>query len=169
MPVIPFLSLSSGGRSRRRKGQKERLGELRVPEDTKRTSRGPSEGWTAMAALEAGLEDGAAGRQHAVEGTMPSYSDLTARHLPSLPSPASPRQPPKEATPRSSRSWPRPRQIALSGDRPGAGDGAAGVARGRCVRRLVGPVLVVLPTGVLLVTVARGGAFVVGRALRAAP
>ena len=31
-----------------------------------------------MAALEAGLEDGAAGRQHAVEGTMPSYSDLTA-------------------------------------------------------------------------------------------
>ena len=78
MPVIPFLSLSSGGRSRRRKGQKERLGELRVPEDAKRTSRGPSEGWTAMAALEAGLEDGAAGRQHAVEGTTPSYSDLTA-------------------------------------------------------------------------------------------
>ena len=49
-----------------------------MPEDTKRTSRGPSEGWTATAALEAGLEDGAAGRQHAVEGTTPSYSDLTA-------------------------------------------------------------------------------------------
>ena len=49
-----------------------------MPEDTKRTSRGPSEGWTAMAAPEAGLEDGAAGRQHAVEGTTPSYSDLTA-------------------------------------------------------------------------------------------
>ena len=78
MPVIPFLSLSSGGRSRRRKGQKERLGELRVPEDTKGTSRGSSEGWTTTAALEAGLEDGAAGRQHAVEGTTPSYSDLTA-------------------------------------------------------------------------------------------
>ena len=31
-----------------------------------------------MAALEAGLEDGAAGRQHAVEGTAPAYSDLTA-------------------------------------------------------------------------------------------
>ena len=31
-----------------------------------------------MAALEAGLEDGAAGRQHVVEGTTPSYSDLTA-------------------------------------------------------------------------------------------
>ena len=31
-----------------------------------------------MAALEAGLEDGAAGRQHAVEGTTPSYSGLTA-------------------------------------------------------------------------------------------
>ena len=72
------MSLSSGGRSRRRKGKKEHLGELRVPEDTKRTSRGPSEGWTVMAAPEAGLEDGAAGRQHAVEGTTPSYSDLTA-------------------------------------------------------------------------------------------
>ena len=78
MPVISFLSLSSGGRSRRRKGQKERLGELRVPEDTKRTSRGPSEGWTATVAPEAGLEDGATGRQHAVKGTTPSYSDLTA-------------------------------------------------------------------------------------------
>ena len=31
-----------------------------------------------MTAPEAGLEDGAAGRQHAVEGTTPSYSDLTA-------------------------------------------------------------------------------------------
>ena len=31
-----------------------------------------------MAALEAGLEDGAAGRQHAIEGTTPSYSGLTA-------------------------------------------------------------------------------------------
>ena len=49
-----------------------------MPEDTKRTSWGPSEGWTAMAAPEAGPEDGAAGRQHAVEGTTPSYSDLTA-------------------------------------------------------------------------------------------
>ena len=78
MPVIPFLPLFSGGRSRRRKGQEECLGELRVLEDTKGTSRGASEGWTATATLEAGLEDGAAGRQHAVEGTTPSYSDLTA-------------------------------------------------------------------------------------------
>ena len=31
-----------------------------------------------MATPEAGLEDGAAGRQHAVEGTTPSYSGLTA-------------------------------------------------------------------------------------------
>ena len=54
-----------------------------MPEDTKRTSRGPSEGWTVMAAPEAGLEDGAAGRQHAVEGTTPSYSDLTTL-LPAL-------------------------------------------------------------------------------------
>ena len=93
MPVIPFMSLSSGGRSRRRKGKKEHLGELRVPEDTKGTSRGSSEGWTATAALEAGLEDGAAGRQHAVEGSSPSYSDLTALPPPlflfrSLPTPA---------------------------------------------------------------------------------
>ena len=43
-----------------------------------------------MAALEAELEDEAAGRQHAVEGSAPLYSDLTAlspalfpfRHLP---------------------------------------------------------------------------------------
>ena len=48
-----------------------------MPEDTKRTSRGASEGWTAMAAPEAGLEDGAAGCQHAVQGTTPSYSDPT--------------------------------------------------------------------------------------------
>ena len=46
-----------------------------------------------MAVLGAELEDGVAGRQHAVEGTTPSYSDLTA--LPpalfpfrSLPTPA---------------------------------------------------------------------------------
>ena len=31
-----------------------------------------------MAAPEAGLEDGAAGGQHAIEGTTPLYSDLTA-------------------------------------------------------------------------------------------
>ena len=49
-----------------------------MPEDTKGTSRGTSEGWTATVALEAGLKDGATGRQHAVEGTTPSYSDLTA-------------------------------------------------------------------------------------------
>ena len=78
MPVIPFLSPFSGGRSRRRKGQEECLGELRVPEDTKGTSRGSSEGWTATVALEAGLADGTTGRQHAIEGTTPSYSGLTA-------------------------------------------------------------------------------------------
>src|SRR3954463_1044320 len=68
VPVIPFLSLSSGGRSRRRKGQKEHLGELRVAEDTKRTSRWPSECWMVMAA----------GRQHASKASVPAYSDLTA-------------------------------------------------------------------------------------------
>ena len=58
VPVIPFLSLSSGGRSRRRKRQKERLGELRVAEDTKRTSWWPSKGWMVMAAPEEELEEG---------------------------------------------------------------------------------------------------------------
>ena len=93
VPVIPFLSLSSGGRSRRRKRQKERLGELRVAEDTKRTSWWPSKGWMVMAAPETELEDEAAGRQHASKESVPAYSDLTA--LPpalflfrSLPTPA---------------------------------------------------------------------------------
>ena len=49
-----------------------------MPEDTQENIPGPSEGWMATAALEAGLEDGAAWRQHAVKGTTPSYSDLTA-------------------------------------------------------------------------------------------
>src|SRR3954462_13274864 len=103
MSVIPFLSLSSGGRTRRRRGQKGHLGELRVAEDTNRTPRGPAESWTVTAAPEAGL-DGAAGSQHAVEGTSPSDFDLTA--LPpalflfrSLATPAT-----KETTPGSSRS-----------------------------------------------------------------
>src|SRR3954467_14260856 len=103
MPVIPFLSLSSGGRTRRRKGQKGRLGELQVAEDTNRTPRGPAESWTVMAAPEEG-PDKAAGRQHAVEGAVPSYSELTAFPpalflFRSLATPAA-----KEATPRSSRS-----------------------------------------------------------------
>src|SRR4051812_45837937 len=71
VPVIPFLSLSSGGRARRRKGQKGRLGKLRVAEDTNRTPGGPSGdsgSWMATAAPEVELEDEAAGRQHAVEG-----------------------------------------------------------------------------------------------------
>ena len=78
VPVIPFLSLSSGGRSRRRKGQKERLGEPRVAEDTKRTSWWLSKGWMVMAAPEAELEDEAAGRQLASKASVPAYSDLTA-------------------------------------------------------------------------------------------
>src|SRR6187200_2263992 len=75
MPVMPFLSLSSGGRSRRREGQKERLGELRVAEDTKRTSWWPPKGWMVMAAPEAELEDEAAGRQHASKASVPAYFD----------------------------------------------------------------------------------------------
>src|SRR3954464_12383764 len=93
MPVIHFLSLSSGGRSRRRKGQKGRLGELWVAEDTKRTSWWPSKGWMVMAALEAELEDEVAGCRYLTKASVPAYSDLTA--LPpalflflSLPTPA---------------------------------------------------------------------------------
>src|SRR3954462_14751587 len=77
VPVTPFLSLPSGD-TRRRKGQKKRLGKLRVAADTKRTSRWPSEGWMVMAAPEVGLEDEAARRQHASKVAMPAYSDLTA-------------------------------------------------------------------------------------------
>ena len=64
-----------------------------MAEDTKRTSRWPSEGWMVMATPEAELEDEAAGRQHASKASVPAYSDLTA--LPpalflfrSLPTPA---------------------------------------------------------------------------------
>src|SRR3954464_8727942 len=80
VPVIPFLSLSSGGRARRRKGQKGRLGELRGAEGTNRSSGAPpggSGGWMETEAPEAELDDEAAGRQHAVEGVQPSYSELT--------------------------------------------------------------------------------------------
>src|SRR3954471_8109845 len=71
VPVIPFLSLSSGGRARRREGQKGRLDELWVAEDAKRASGAPpggSGGWMETATPEAELEKEAAGRQHAVEG-----------------------------------------------------------------------------------------------------
>src|SRR3954464_14071967 len=76
VPVIPFLSLSSGGRTRRREGQKGRLGELRVAEDTKRRSRWPSPRARVMTASRAKLEDEAAERQHAVKGD--AYSDFAA-------------------------------------------------------------------------------------------
>ena len=42
-------------------------------------------------------EDEVAVRQYATKASVPSYSDLTARHPPSSPSPALLRQPPKEA------------------------------------------------------------------------
>src|SRR3954462_9377770 len=60
VPVIPFLSLSPGGRARRREGKKGRLGELRVAEDTKRRSGAPPGGsgrWMETAAPEVELED----------------------------------------------------------------------------------------------------------------
>ena len=75
-------------------------------------------------------KDEAAGRQYKTKASMPSYSDLTARHPPSSSSPALKRQPLEATALRSSKSWleepPRatpPRQITLLGRRPGA-DGA---------------------------------------------
>src|SRR3954463_16113794 len=125
VPVIPFLSLSSGGRARRRKGQKGRLGELRVAEDTKRRSGAPpggSGGWMEMEAPEAELEDEAAGRQHAVEGVQPSYSELTALPLVSSPSAASALRPPEKIKPRQEElagperrsRWPSPRARVMT-------------------------------------------------------
>src|SRR3954469_4275176 len=74
VPIIPFLSLSSGGRARRREGQKGRLGELRVAEDTKRRPWWPSPRARVMTASGVKLEDEAAELQHAVEGD--AYSDF---------------------------------------------------------------------------------------------
>src|SRR3954464_10803350 len=86
VPVIPFLSLSSGGRARRREGQKGHLGELRVAEGTKRRSGAPpggSGGWMETEAPEAELEDEAA--------ALPPASSSSA---------ASPFRPPDEIKPR---------------------------------------------------------------------
>src|SRR3954468_25087096 len=128
VPVIPFLSLSSGGRAKRREGQKGRLGELRVAEGTKRRSVAPpggSGGWMETEAPEAELEDGAAGRQHAVEGIQPSYSELTALPPASPPSAASPLRPPEKTKPRQeelvgperSPRWPSPRARVMTASR----------------------------------------------------
>ena len=95
------MSLSSGGRSRRRKGQK---GAPRRATGGRRHQENilvASKGWMVRAALEAELEDEAAGRQHALNPSMPVYSDLTA--LPpalflfrSLPTPAAHGDDPKK-------------------------------------------------------------------------
>lgn len=53
-------------------------------------------------------KDEAVGRQYATKASVPSYSELTARHPPSSSSPAFQRQPPEAAAPRSSRSWTHP-------------------------------------------------------------
>src|SRR3954469_25553586 len=111
MPVIPFLSLSSGGRARRRKGQKGHLGELRVAEGTKRRSGAPpggSGGQMKTEAPEEELEDEAA--------ALPPASSSSA---------ASPLQPPEEIKPpqeelagperRPRRSSPRARVMTASG------------------------------------------------------
>src|SRR3954462_11045740 len=133
--VIPFLSLSSGGRARRREGQKGRLGELRVAEDTKKRSVAPpggSGGWMETEAPEAEHEDGAAGRQRAVEGIQPSYSELTALPPASTPSAASPLRPPEKTKPRQeelvgperSPRWPSPRARVMTASGAKLADGA---------------------------------------------
>ena len=116
MLVIPFLSLSTGNRLGEAGGQRGRLGEVRAAEDTKRR----------LVLIVPGKkpEDEAAGRQYATKASVPPYSELTACHPPSSPSPGPLRQPPKEATPRSPRS-------RLHQERePGADATAAGTASG---------------------------------------
>src|SRR3954462_822890 len=76
-------------------------------------------------APEAELEDEVAGRQHAVEGVQPSYSELTALPPASSSSAASPLRPPEEIKPwqeelagperRPRRSSPRARVMTASG------------------------------------------------------
>jgi hypothetical protein len=82
-----------------------------------------------------GPKDEAAGRQYAMKASVSTYSDLTACHPPSSPSPAHQRR--------------RPREVQGAGD---ADDGAAGVAQERWARRLVGPII--LPPAALVVAVA---------------
>src|SRR4051812_622014 len=111
------------------------------------------------AAPEAGLDE-AAGRQHAVEGTSPSYSDLTALPPALFLIRSLARQPPRR----------RPQEAQEAGD---TDDGVAGATWSRD-RRLVGPIIpmtatLVVAVAPLLVTLARGGAFAVGGAIHAAP
>src|SRR3954468_11823854 len=101
VPVIPLLSLSSGGTARRREGQKGRLDELRVAEDAKRVSEAPprsSGGRKKTATPGAELEKGAArrgkgaGRGHHVGGASSPWSS-ELRPLPPASSAASPLRP----------------------------------------------------------------------------
>src|SRR3954462_13739072 len=73
-------------------------------------------------APEAELEDEVAGRQHAVEGVQPSYSELTALPPASSSSTASPLRPPEEIKPRQEElagperrpRWSSPRARAMT-------------------------------------------------------
>src|SRR3954464_12872082 len=123
VPVIPLLSLSSGGRSRRRKGQKGRLDELRVAEDTKRTSRRHGDGGAGGRARRRGGRTSAHCRGR--RALVLRVDGLAACPLP-LP------QPPYATHPRR-----RPREAPGASD---ADDGVAGATRSG-TRRLVGPVI----------------------------
>ena len=106
------------------------------------------------------LEDEAAGRRTRDEGVgarVLRVDGLSARPLP-LP------QPPNASRPRR-----RPRGVQGAGD---TDDGVAGAARSGA-RRLVGPAIpppatLIVDVALLLVTLARGGAFAVGGAIHAA-
>ena len=142
-------------------GQKERLGEVRAAEDTKRTSQWPSRRGLVMMVPREEQKDEAVVRQYAMKASVPSYSELTARHrLLCLLWPSS-----------ASHQKQRPREVQGAGD---ADDGVAGVAQERCARRLGGPIILppatlVIVVAILLVTLAQRGAFAIGRALGTAP
>ena len=114
-----------------------------------------------MAAPEAELEDEAAGlpiRYEGVGARVLRLDGLAARPLPLL-------QPPNASRPRR-----RPREVQGAGD---TDDGVAGAARSGA-RHLVRPVILppaalVVAAAVLLITLPRGGIFIVGGALHEAP
>ena len=161
MPVIPFLSLSSGSRSRKRKGAKG------AP---RRATSGRKHQENISVAVQRLAGDDSAGERARRRGGRTSIRDegigarvLRLDGLPSRPLPLP--QPPNACRPRR-----RPREVQGAGN---ADDGVAGAARSGA-QCLVGPVILppatlIVAAAVLLATLARGGIFIVRRALHAAP
>ena len=144
VPVIPFLSLSSGGRSRRREGQKgaprRSTGGRRHQENISVTVRRlDGDGGAGSRARRRGGRTSA--RVEGVGARVLQFDGLAARPFP-LP------QPPNASRPRR-----RPREVQGAGN---ADDGVAGAARSG-TRHLIGPAMMppttlVVAAAVLLVT-----------------